>query len=623
MVRELPVGAEVGEDGVSFRVWAPDHEHVAVVLEGRAGGDREVPCAHELDGYHAAFVRGAKDGDLYRYRLGRLGTFPDPASRFQPDGPHGPSAVVDPHRFAWSDAGWRGVAREGQVVYELHVGTFTREGTWAAAVAQLPRLAELGITLVEMMPVADFPGRFGWGYDGVDLFAPTRLYGRPDDLRAFVDAAHAHGLGVVLDVVYNHFGPDGCYLRSFAEAYFTKRHDNEWGDALDYDGPSSRGLRDLVASNAAYWIREFHMDGLRLDATHAMHDASRGGSHVLAEIVRSARAAAPDRRVWIAAENESEDVRLVREHGVDAMWNDDLHHSAIAALTGKRKGYYVDHMGTPQELVSAARWGFLFQGQRYAWQKKRRGTRAFSLPATSLVAYLENHDQVANGASGARLVDRASPGRVRAMTAYLLLGPETPLLFQGQELGVRTPFVFFADHRGELARAVKEGRARFLAQFVPLASDAGQAHLDDPTDPGTFEKCKIEPRHADARVVALFADLLRLRRDDVAFSQQRADCLAGAVIGPDAFVLRFFAETGDRLLVVNLGVDLDLAHVPEPLLGPPRDGASPLAGARSTPDDGWRVVWSSEDPRYGGDGLAPLERDDGWHLPGHAAVVLG
>jgi maltooligosyltrehalose trehalohydrolase len=615
--RRMPVGAEVLPDGgVHFRVWAPRRRRVEVLLEDGPGAGTAVALHAERDGYFSGRAEQAAEGTRYRFRLGDDGPYPDPASRWQPEGPHGASAVVDPDRFPWTDAGWAGVRLPGQVVYELHVGTFTPEGTWAAAARDLPWLARLGVTLVEVMPVAEFPGRFGWGYDGVDLFAPTRLYGTPDDFRRFVDRAHALGLGVVLDVVYNHLGPDGNYLRAFADAYFSDRHRTEWGEAINYDGPGQGPVRDFFTCNAAYWIREFHLDGLRLDATQSIFDD--GPRHVLQQVAGAAREAAGGRSIVVVAENEPQDARLARPperggYGLDALWNDDFHHSATVALTGRGEGYYTDYLGTPQELVSAAKWGFLFQGQWYAWQGKRRGGPALDLAAPAFVACLQNHDQVANSGRGERVHRLTSPGRYRAMTALLLLAPSTPMLFQGQEFAASAPFLYFADHPPELAREVRKGRIDFLSQFTSLATPAARERVDDPGALQTFVRCKLDlrERETNAWAVDLHRDLLRLRRTDAAFRAQDRDRVHGAVLGPEAFLLRFAGADGDdRLLLVNLGRDLHLGLLPEPLLAPP-------AGCR------WRVHWSSEDVRYGGAGVPPVDRDaGGWHVPGHAAVVL-
>jgi len=552
---------------------------------------------------------------VYRYRLDGSNAYPDPASRFQPDGPHGSSQIIDPAGFDWTDGNWRGIQLAGQIIYEMHIGTFTREGTWNAAARELENLAELGVTALEIMPVADFTGSFGWGYDGVDLYAPTRLYGTPDDFRAFVDRAHEMRLAVLLDVVYNHFGPDGAYFKEFSDDYFTDRYANEWGMAINFDGKSSTPVREFITANAGYWISEFHLDGLRLDATQQIFDST--SPHILAEITRCARRAAPGRDIIIIAENEPQHAKLVRPveqggYGMDGLWNDDFHHSAIVAVIGRNEAYYTDYHGTPQELVSALKWGYLYQGQRYSWQKERRGTPAFGVSPAAFITYIQNHDQVANSGYGLRLDRLTSPGRYRAITALLLLGPPTPMLFQGQEFASSSPFLFFADHRAKLAQAVRKGRAEFLSQFRSLAPPEMQRLVPDPADRATFEKCQLDlherETHSDA--YALHCDLLRLRRHDPVFSKPRAGSFDGAILGSEAFLIRWFdGQKGDRLLVVNLGSDLHLAIAPEPLLAPPE-------GQR------WGILWSSESPNYGGAGTAVLETEDGWHIPGHAAVLL-
>ncbi len=618
--RRLPVGAELlPTGGVHFRVWAPRRKRVEVVLEGCpgwVGGPEQVELGPEGNGYFSGAVPSAGAGTLYRYRLdGGRDLYPDPASRFQPEGPHGPSQVVDPTLFPWTDEGWIGVTLEGQVIYEMHLGTFTREGNWEAASRELPELAAAGITLLEVMPVAEFHGRFGWGYDGVDLFAPTRLYGKPDDFRRFVDRAHAAGLGVILDVVYNHLGPEGNYLSLFSQDYFTDRYSNEWGDAIDFDGPNSGPVREFFVANSGYWIDEFHLDGLRLDASQVIHDSSP--EHVLAAIARRVREAGRGRRTLLVAENERQHVRLVRPqeqggYGLDALWNDDFHHSAMVALTGHNEAYYTDYLGTPQELISAVKYGFLYQGQHYRWQGKGRGSPTFGLKPSVFVLFLQNHDQIANSAAGLRIHQLTSPGRYRAMTALTLLAPGTPMLFQGQEFAASSPFLYFADHSPELAQLVRRGRAEFVGQFRSVADPDVQARLADPGDVDSFERSKLElserERHSEA--YALHQELLRLRREDPVFSSRRTRGVDGAVLGPEAFLLRFFGEEGnDRLLLVNLGRDLCLDPVPEPLLAPP-EGAS------------WELLWSSEDPRYGGLGTVPPATEEGWRISGQAAFVL-
>ena len=605
--------------GVHFRVWAPQRSRVAVLLQSAAGKDttETVELAAEGDGYFSGTAPGAEAGSLYWFQLDADPTrYPDPASRFQPDGPHGPSQAVDPRSFEWTDQDWRGVQLKGQVLYEMHIGTFTAEGTWQAAMRELPELARAGITVLELMPVAEFPGRFGWGYDGVDLFAPTRLYGTPDKMRQFVNEAHRHGLGVILDVVYNHLGPDGNYLKAFAEDYFSKVYTTDWGEAINYDGPNNGPVREFFETNAAYWIDEFHLDGLRIDATQDVHDKS--AEHILAAITRRVRQAAQGRGTIVIAENEPQCTQLVRPperdgYGMDALWNDDFHHTAMVRLSGRSEAYYNDYLGNPQEFISAMKWGYLYQGQWYRWQKKRRGHSTRGVPPAAFVLFIQNHDQIANSGKGLRAHRVASPGCYKAMTALMLLGPGTPMLFQGQEFAASSPFFYFADHREDLAKMVEEGRRKFLAQFPSIAQPEVQANLPDPADPQTFVRSKLDfaDRQRNAEIYNLHTDLLTLRREDEAFSAQRPGGLDGAVLGDDAFVLRYFVEdNGDRLLLVNFGTDVHLDPAPEPLLAPPE-------GKR------WTTLWSTEEPKYGGVGIPPVDtKDDNWHIPGQAAVVL-
>jgi maltooligosyltrehalose trehalohydrolase len=607
--RRLPIGAEVVSEGVRFRVWTPVRDTVEVVFEA---GTPPLRLDSEGNGYFSGLAEGLKAGALYRFRLdGGEKPFPDPASRFQPDGSHGPSQVVDPAAFRWTDQSWPGVKLRGQVIYEMHVGTFTREGTWRAAARELRELAAAGITIIEVLPVAEFPGRFGWGYDGVNLFAPTRLYGTPEDLRHFIDQAHSAGIGVILDVVYNHLGPDGNYLKELSPDYFTDRYENEWGEAINFDGNNAAAVREFFLANAAYWIEEFHFDGLRLDATQQIFD--RSPRNIIAEISDSVRRAAGQRSTVLLAENEPQDTNLVRKYGVDGMWNDDFHHTAVVALTSRTEAYFTDYCGSPQEFVSAAKHGFLYQGQRYKWQKQRRGTPALDLNPAAFVNFLENHDQVANSARGRRLWQRTSPGRFRAMTALLLLMPATPMLFQGQEFSASAPFVYFADHQPELARLVERGRARFLAQFPSLKTPEARSRLHNPADPAWFERCKLDfsEREKHGESYALHRDLLHLRRHDPVLSRQEPRALDGAVISGKAFLLRFFGDNNDdRLLLVNLGSDLHFDPAPEPLI-------APSAGAR------WRLLWSSEDPRYGGSGTPePESEQEAWRIPGESALVM-
>jgi maltooligosyltrehalose trehalohydrolase len=568
----------------------------------------------EGNGYFSGYTANATAGTRYRFRLDGRDAFPDPASRFQPEGPHGPSIVIDPTQFEWSDADWPGVSIDGQVIYELHVGTFTEAGTYRAAIERLPDLVDLGATVIEIMPLADFAGRFGWGYDGVDLFAPTRLYGAPDDLRALVDAAHRLEIGVILDVVYNHFGPDGNYLGQFSPHYVSDKA-TEWGIALNFDGEQSAAVREFILTNARYWIDEFHFDGLRLDATQQIFDSST--PHIIAEVAGAVRSAARGRDTIIVAENEPQRTSLVRplnEHGcaLDALWNDDFHHSARVAATGRSEAYYSGYRGNAQEFISAAKYGYLYQGEWYAWQHNRRGEPGLDLPPSSFVTFLQNHDQVANTAAGRRIHQESSPGRCRALTALLLLLPQTPMLFQGQEFAASSPFLFFADHNGDLATLVRKGRGDFLTQFPSLAAD-NASHAVDPSDPETFVRCKLDWSEGEKHKAALdlHRDLLRLRRDDRVIHARAPRSLDGAVISDAAFMLRFFGEKGDdRLLVVNLGARIHADPFAEPLSAPPYERA-------------WNTIFSTESPKYGGWGTPPIETvDDGWWIPAECAVLL-
>lgn len=617
-VRRFPIGAEAADAGTHFRIWAPKARRVAVVVDDGSGvpaGDRELE--REEEGYFAGLLEGIGAATRYWVRLDeRTRLLPDPASRFQPEGPHGPSQVVDPRAFRWRDQDWRGITLRGQVLYEMHVGTFTREGTWQAAARELGELKSLGVTVVEVMPVGDFPGRFGWGYDGVNLFAPTRLYGGPDDFRAFVDTAHSHGLAVILDVVYNHFGPDGNFITEFSDDYISPV-ENEWGRNINFDGKNSAPVREFFVANAGYWVDEFHLDGLRLDATQSIIDTSK--EHVIAAIVRRAREAAAGRSIIVIAENERQDTILARDpstggYGADGLWNDDYHHSAIVALTGDNDAYYSDHHGTAQELLSALKWGYLFQGQWYGWQRHRRGTPAFDVAPSAFVLYTENHDQIANSSSGRRTHQLTSPGRYRAIVALTLLAPGTPMLFQGQEFAASSPFLFFADHQGELGAKVRAGRREFLSQFIAVRSRAVQERLPDPTDIATFERCKLDlaERQRNAGVYKMYRDLLALRRSDHPFKLQRPAALDGAILNERAFIMRLFGDTAeqDRLVIVNLGNTLKLPSIADPLVAPPPRGH-------------WVTIWSSDSPAYGGGGVTEVETPEGWRIPAESTTVLG
>ena len=612
--RRYPIGAELVADGVvHFRVWAPKAKRLEVAI-----GDNFHPLEREADSYFSGIVE-AKAGSLYRFRLnGAADLYPDPASRYQPEGPHGPSCVVDHTEFRWSDQAWSGLELAGQIMYEMHVGTFTLEGTWRAAAEKLPHLKKDGITLLEMMPIADFPGKFGWGYDGVNMFAPCHLYGSPDDLRFFVDRAHSVGLGVILDVVYNHFGPDGNYLGIFSDDYINRERPNEWGDCINFDGRNCGPVREFFITNGRYWIDEFHFDGFRFDATQSIHD--RSDEYIVGAIGRAARKAAGERSIILVAENEPQETKLIRPRSeggddLDALWNDDWHHTALVAVTGNREAYFTDYLGTPQEFVSAAKYGYLFQGQPYVWQEAPRGWPTLGASPAAFVSFIENHDQVSNTAFGERVRFLTSPGRYRTLTAFLLLGPWTPLLFQGEEFGAASPFQFFTDVGDDnLKEAIRKGRFEFLAQFPSIAAPDVQARLPVPSSPTTFERCKLDwgDRERNPQLYALHRDLIQLRQTDRRFRELIPNGVDGAVLGRRSFALRYFAEKPEdsRILLVNFGAQHEFSPSPEPLLAPP-------AGYE------WQNLWMSEAAQYGGTGIRTVATDIGWTIYAESAVALG
>lgn len=619
--RRFAQGAEATPHGVSFRIYAPEHSRVDLMLVSR---NQILPMQSEGDGFWSLLAPDVKDRETYFYRLdGEPNNLPDPCARYLPEGPHGPAEVVDPSTFGWSDNDWQGIPVADQVIYELHVGTFSPEGNWAGLEAKLPWLAELGVTTLELMPVAEFDGTFGWGYDGVAWFAPSHLYGTADGFRRVVDRAHQLQLAVILDVVYNHFGVSGDYTSKYSRHYAGSRK-TEWGTGLNFDGPQAQAMRSLVIDNARYWIDEFHLDGLRLDATQAISDSSP--DHIVSALSRAARAAAKGRQIFIVGENERQDTRFLRPHGesgkdLDALWNDDFHHSSRVALTGRRQAYLSDYLGHASEWIAAAKTGFLYQGQWSRWQEMPRGHATQGLPPTSFACFLENHDQVANSLTSKRLWQQSSPAQHRAMTALLLLGPWLPLLFQGQEWNSTAPFCFFAKHNEQLAPLVRDGRAEFLSQFPGCA--AHPELLRDPASDATFEISRLRWAEVEQveHTVALqmHRDLLRLRRMDptLAGFRHQGGRLDVTTLSPGCGLIRYFTdglqgpEAGDRILLVNLGASIELDRIPEPLLAPP------------APHDHWVMVWNSEEPGYGGHGCDKPNTPAGrWTIPGCAAALL-
>ena len=518
------LGANWRNGATTFEVWAPEAARLEVVLEPDAGPHPAYPMRRLADGYFTVELSGVGPGTLYRLRLDGRGPYPDPASRFQPRGVHGPSQVVDPGAFGWTDTAWWGGALEETVLYELHVGTFTPAGTFRAAIERLPYLRGLGVTAIELMPVADFSGDRNWGYDGVALFASARIYGSPDDLRALVDAAHRLELGVHLDVVYNHFGPDGAYQSTFNPCCISHTLRSPWGETLNFDGPDSRPVREYVVENAVRWIREYHVDGLRLDATHAIVDESP--RPIVAEIAAAVRgaAAACGRRVLVVAEDARNLPRVVESEaaggwGADAVWSDDFHHQMRVALAGDSDGYFADFSGSTGDIAATIRQGWFYTGQHARFFGGPRGSPPAGIPCRRFVFFLQNHDQVGNRALGDRLHHAIDLAAWRAATALLLVLPQTPLLFMGQEWGATTPFRFFTDHRRELGQAVTAGRREEFSRFRVFADPAARESIPDPQAPETFAASRLDwdevEREPHASQVRFTRRLLALRRAEL------------------------------------------------------------------------------------------------------------
>ncbi|QRK12056.1 malto-oligosyltrehalose trehalohydrolase [Archangium violaceum] len=600
-VARLGAWVEPGE-GVRWRVWAPGHQKVEVVLHGKDGRPgTSLPMTDEGGGFFSTTLAGEGAGVRYKLRVDGEGPFPDPWSRSQPDGVHGPSEVVVPD-FAWTDAGWKGPGPEAQVIYEVHVGTATPEGTFEALIPRLRSLKELGVTTVELMPLASFPGVRNWGYDGVDLFAPLAAYGGPEGLRRLVDAAHAEGLAVLIDAVYNHYGPDGNYLRCYSPYYFTGRHHTPWGEAVNYDGEGSAVVRSLVLSNVEMWIRDYHADGLRLDAAHAILDD--GTPHLLTEIAERARAAAPGRRVVIIAEDERNDTRLVRPrdqggYGLDGVWADDFHHQMRRAFAGDSEGYYRDYTGSTEDIARTLRQGWFYEGQVSQVHGRVRGTPASGAEPWQLVLCIQNHDQVGNRAHGERLGADVSPAAFRAMSALLLLAPYTPLLFMGQEWNASTPFLYFTDHNAELGRLVTEGRRKEFAGFARFSGDT----VPDPQAVETFTRSKLDwseagrPEHAG--VLALYRELLRLRATDPCLKEHRRGHFDARPTGSHGLVLERRGPGGALHVIVNVKGTLE----------------------HRVPANAELVLWT-ESPRFGGTQEQEPLRSGVVRLEGPSAVVV-
>lgn len=614
----LTFGANVVADGVEFRVWAPSRERVDVVLYG-PDAERVEPLAAEEGGWWSAVVAGAGAGTRYKYRLNGGDAFPDPASRSQPDGVHEASEVVDPSAFAWTDAGWKGVPYEDLVIYELHVGTATEEGTFDALIGRLDDIAALGATAVEPLPIAEFPGHRNWGYDGVFLYAPESSYGGADAFRRFVDAAHARGLAVVLDVVYNHLGPEGNYLPAITGGrYFTDRHCTPWGDAIDY---AARPVREFAIQNALHWAREYHVDGLRMDATHAILDDSP--LHVIAEMVQRVHASLPEGRHFaFMAEDERNESSLVLPPptgwGIDGVWADDFHHQVRRHTAGDHEAYFQDYTGSAEDIVRTLLRGWYYEGQRSVNHDRPRGTPTEGMRPTAFIHCIQNHDQVGNRALGDRLTESVSLPVYRALSALLLLSPYTPLLWMGQEWAATTPFQYFTDHPEELGKLVTEGRRKEFGKFSAFADPKVRERIPDPQAPSTFANSRLRWDEAEqmphAGIRALYRELLALRHSLAPLRRRDRESLDAHALGARALSLRRTGEDGSAVLLVASfdegGMDADLLHAPATC--PPRESA-------------WVPLLSTEEARFGGDDegeVVSVGADGRIRMRGAGAVVL-
>jgi maltooligosyltrehalose trehalohydrolase len=574
------LGAIPDAAGARFRVWAPAPSRVELVLDPRGPSPRRHPMTPEDGGWYTAEVEGLADGE---------GPFPDPCSRFQPHGVHGPSAVVDPSRFAWSDEAWRGLLPGDAIVYELHVGTFSPAGTFAGVIERLPYLADLGVTVVELMPVADFPGSHNWGYDGVSLYAPSRRYGEPDDLRRLVDTAHGLGLAVLVDAVYNHLGPDGAYHALFSPFYRSTRHESPWGPAVNLDGERAADVRTFLIENALHWLHEYHADGLRLDATHWLMDDSR--PHFLAELSERARASVTGRQLLLIAEDERNLAEMIRPPaeqgwGLDAVWADDFHHQVRRLAAGDRDGYYQDYSGSLADLATTLRQGWFYTGQHSAYGGGPRGTDPSGLPLERMVICIQNHDQIGNRPFGRRLNHQIEPSLFRALSALLLFAPETPLLFMGQEWAASTPFLYFTDHHPELGRLVTEGRRAEFARFEAFADETKRVRIPDPQARSTYDASRLRwderAQTPHAGTLELYRALLRLRRAEGALHRRTpVDVVHVEHLG---LAIRRAGDGGDDLLLVAC------------LLGPGLYDRS--TGASMAEGSDWTVALTTEELRF-------------------------
>jgi maltooligosyltrehalose trehalohydrolase len=557
--QETKFGTQILPNGVRFRLWAPLSEAVSLKIYDL---ELVVPMSHVTRGWYEVEVAEARPGMRYRFVLENGQEVPDPASRFQPEEVDGPSEIIDPRSFAWQDAGWRGRPWEEAIIYEIHIGTFTPEGTFRAAIDRLDDLVDLGVTAIEIMPIADFAGRWNWGYDGVHLFAPASSYGRPEDLKALVDAAHAKGLSVFLDVVYNHFGPKGNYLQVYAPL-MNAEHQTPWGPAVNFDAEGSTVIREFVFANARYWLNEFRFDGLRFDAVHEIRDY--GPRHMLQDLAEQIRVSTDGRYIHLIAENSDNQAGWLkrRDDGApwlyDGQWSDDIHHSLHNAITGENFWYYADFDNRLDLVGRALAEGMSWQGEYLEHEQREKGEPSAFLPPTAFVAYAQNHDQAGNRPFGERITQIASPAQARLWTAIVLLSPQIPMLFMGEEWAAKQPFLFFSDVGDDLADIVRQGRRKEMETF-PRRGEQGEP--PDPMSEATFRACKLDwaDREAEehARFLSLYKRLIALRKKEIIPRLHGMEGHSGSyeLLGNRAIRVNWTLGDGSQLsMVANLSAE--------------------------------------------------------------------
>jgi len=595
----MPFGAEYrAERTTRFRLWAPAAGRVDVCL----GGQNRVAMQRQDGGWFEAISDRAQPGSLYKFQIDGGVEVPDPASRLQPQGVHGPSEVVDANEFDWSEQGWSGRAWNESVIYELHVGAFTAEGTYAAVESRLDYLLELGVNTIELMPIAQFPGTRDWGYDGVYLFAPATAYGPVDGLKRLVQAAHGKGLSIILDVVYNHFGPEGNYLRAYAPQFFSGKHHTPWGEAINFDGPESATVRDFFVQNAMFWLEEYRFDGLRLDAVHAIYDDTT--PDILTELAERVRAGAGhERQIHLILENDKNEARYLKANGAkryDAQWNDDVHHALHVALTGETEDYYRDFRERPVERVGRClTQGFDYQGEASEFRDgASRGECSRGMAATAFINFLQNHDQTGNRAFGDRIGMLADERAVKAAMVVLLLAPSIPMLFMGEEFGATTPFLFFCDFGPDVATSVTTGRREGFASYERFADPAVREQIPDPNSERAFEDSKLDwssiaaPGHR--AWLDFYRDVLRVRRANL------SNVLTKVIPGESGFTMMgeramkaVWKLEGNRelMLLANLGtkeVQVEAPRAGKILYAMPHEAEPALADRRLA---GWSSAW--------------------------------